>query len=98
VKFEDWDDFLVLSRQIKDDDLLVIVSARKNSVSYISYFDNIFAKVEKYFSQNNRIIIYPQQLDSYGDKFEDLTNSPLVKGIEAIESIGKGIGRIFTKE
>jgi len=96
--FEDWDDFLILSRQITEDDLLVIVSARKNSVSYHSYQDNLMNKTEKYFSRNNRIVIYPQQLDSYRDKYEDLSGSPLTKGIQVIESLGKGIGKIFTKE
>ncbi len=97
-QFEEWEDFLIPSRRITEDDLLIIVSARKNSVSYISYLDNIFSKTEKYFSKNNRIIIYPKQLDYYKDRFEDLANGPIAKGIEAIESLGKGIGKIFTKE
>jgi Kef-type K+ transport system membrane component KefB len=96
--FENWEDFLILSKHINVNDLLIIVSARKNSVSYTPYFDNIFNKTEKYFQNNNRIIVFPQQSDSYSDKFEDLTGSTLTKGFEAIGNLGKGFGKIFNKE
>src|SRR5690554_2147525 len=33
--FTDWDDFLVLSRHIHEDDLFILVSARKGATSYI---------------------------------------------------------------
>jgi Kef-type K+ transport system membrane component KefB len=95
--FEEWEDFLVLARHITSEDLMVVVSARKNSVSYIPYLDTILSKTEKYYPDNNRIVIYPQQVDLLNDKYEDLSGSPITKGIEAIESIGKGIGKIFSK-
>lgn len=96
--FEDWEDFLILSRYIQDEDLMVIISARKNSISYVPYFENIFNKIEKYYANYNRLIIFPQQIESsYGNRIDDLSNSPITKGIEAIETLGKGIGKIFIK-
>ncbi|MDY0313544.1 MAG: cation:proton antiporter [Bacteroidales bacterium] len=96
-EFTEWEDFLILARYIEDDDLFIIVSARRNSFSYVAYFENIFAKIERYYSDYNRIVIFPQQIDSSISQFEDLANNPLTKGIEAIENIGKGIGKIFIK-
>jgi len=94
-EFEQWEDILVLSRKINDDDLIVLVSARKRSVSYMNYLDLIPGKLERHFSKNNKIVVYPQQFDrSYG-KNEDLNSNPLAKGIQAIGSMGNRIGNIF---
>ena len=61
--FDDWEDFLILSREINVDDLLLIISSRKGSVSYINMLDNIPLKLEKHFPNNNKVIIYPQQFN-----------------------------------
>lgn len=59
-RFEDWKDFLVLSRDIREEDIFVLVSAKKGSVSYDNILPSIPAKLEKYFYDKSRIIIYPQ--------------------------------------
>jgi Kef-type K+ transport system membrane component KefB len=58
---DDLEDLLVSSPDIKDDDLLILVSARKYSVSYLNFLDNIPNKIEKHFSNNNKIVVYPLQ-------------------------------------
>ena len=58
---DDLEDLLVSSPDIKDDDLLVLVSARKYSVSYLNFLDNIPNKIEKHFTNNNKIVVYPLQ-------------------------------------
>jgi len=55
------EDLLDSSSDIKDDDLLVLISARKYSVSYLNFLDNIPNKIEKSFTNNNKIVVYPQQ-------------------------------------
>lgn len=57
--FDDWQDFLVLAREVKRDDLLVLVSARKGSAAFMNLLENIPSKMEKHFVDNNRIVIYP---------------------------------------
>lgn len=98
--FEDWEDFLILSRAIQDDDLLMLASARRNSVSYISILDNLPSKLEKHFADNSRVVIYPQQYspDYINDRYEDFNADSLNKGIEAVQKIGKGIGNIFRRD
>lgn len=98
--FTDWEDFLILSREIEPNDLLILNSARKGSISYLPVLEKIPFKLEKYFSENNIIIMYPQNYDGSDlkDIYEDLSSSPLTMGIEAIEQLGKGIGNIFKKD
>lgn len=97
--FDDWDDFLVLARNIQESDLLIIVSSRRGSVSYLSYLDNIPAKLDKHFTPNNKIVIYPQQYHRYElESYEHVSSEPLTKSIETIEKIGKGIGNIFKRD
>ena len=94
--FDDWDHFLALARYIDDEDLIVLVSARKGAASYIPVLDQLPAKLERYFAQNSRLVIYPQQFtDGNGI---DFSMDPLNKGIETIGQIGKGIGGIFQKK
>ena len=95
--FIDWDDFLVLSRNINEDDLLVLVSARKGATSYMGALDKIPAKLDKYFASNDRLIIYPQQYNSDAmiEQYNDFSAEPLNKSIEAVQKISKGIGTIF---
>lgn len=95
--FIEWDDFLILSRNINENDLIVLVTARKGATSYLSNLDKIPVKLEKYFASNNRIIIYPQQYntDSMIEQYNDFSAEPLNKGIEAFQKIGKGIETIL---
>ncbi|MCC8113480.1 MAG: cation:proton antiporter [Bacteroidales bacterium] len=58
---EQWDDFIVISNEVLDDDLFVLIGARANSVSYSSELADIPSFLQKYFSQNNLLFIYPEQ-------------------------------------
>ncbi|PBI90792.1 Glutathione-regulated potassium-efflux system protein KefC [Flavobacterium sp. ACN2] len=95
----DWEDFESISNEIKPTDLVVVNLSRKGSVSYQSIFDKLPTKFEKYFDSNNVMLVYPQddRKESAMDAYEDFTASPLAKGIEAIEQIGRGLGSILKK-
>ena len=58
---ESWDDFIILSSQVGDDDLMVIISARKGSISCTSDTDNMPGYLEKHFSRHNLAMIVPAQ-------------------------------------
>ena len=90
---------MVISRTINEDDLFVLVSARKGSASYMGVLENLPSKLEKHFANNSRLVIYPQQFNqNYGsERYDDITAVPLNKGIKTIQKIGKGIGNIFKK-
>ena len=58
---DDWDDLLLLTGQVNYDHLLVIISARRGSISYDTAFEKLPAQLGKYFSNNSLIILYPDQ-------------------------------------
>ncbi len=60
----DWDDFFLYFKNINEDDLMVLVSARKGSPSHMGILDRLPNKLEKHFSENSKLIIYPRQ---FGD-------------------------------
>jgi Kef-type K+ transport system membrane component KefB len=100
IDFDDWEDFVILGRHIHDDDLIVLVSARRGSVSFVKFLEGIPSRLDKYFSSNNKIIIYPKQnnVDFMEDSYDEIPTEPLSKGIEAVQKIGKGIANIFKSD
>lgn len=97
--FEEVEDFLVLSREIRRDDLIVLVSARKGTLSYHSYMDNIPSKLLRHFESNSFIIVYPEQKQSEtmegGMQSQDLTLTPIQEQIDNLNKIGKAVKKIF---
>jgi len=60
----DWEDLSPVINEINDTDLIILISARRNSVSYNHYFDRLSSKIEKQFVHNNKILIFPRQFSS----------------------------------
>ena len=58
---DEWEDFLIISKDLRGDDLLVVISARKNSVSYNRLFDKLPKQLSKYFQENNVLLLFPEQ-------------------------------------
>ncbi len=56
-----WDDFILMSNKVLADDLLVVVAARPQSVSYASEMAELPSFLQKYYSQNNLMVIFPEQ-------------------------------------
>lgn len=60
-EMESWDDFIMLSNRIQDDDLMVVIGARRTSISFSSDMETLPTFLSRYFSRHNIIIIYPEQ-------------------------------------
>lgn len=56
-----WDDFILHSSDITDEDLLIVVGARKGSVSFNSDLEGLTGYLQKNHSNNNLVVIYPEQ-------------------------------------
>ncbi len=50
-----------ISRDVLDDDLLVAVTARANSVSFTPDLEELPGLLQRYFGRNNLLVIYPSQ-------------------------------------
>lgn len=95
--FDAWEDFLVLSREIRPDDLLVVVSARKNSISWNQNLEGLPVRLDKYFPQNNRILIFPEQIagEVIAEAYEDFSAEPLNKGLATVQRLSRGLGALL---
>lgn len=60
-EMESWDDFLILSTEIKTDDLFIVVYARKGSLSYTGEVDHIPSFLSRHLPAHNIAVIYPSQ-------------------------------------
>jgi nucleotide-binding universal stress UspA family protein len=102
VEFSDWTDFLILARDVKKDDNLIIVLSRKDRPSYNSQMTKIPAYLNKYFQDNNFILIYPVQSAVSGDTNLDLKNpsllEPFTDNIDKLDDIGKTIANLFGRK
>lgn len=58
-----WDDFILLSSEVGPEDLFVIVSARRGSISYSQSQENMPEFLAKNFSGHNLMVIYPEQFN-----------------------------------
>jgi len=92
--FEDWDDFLIMSRDIQSDDNLIIVMSRQNKISYQNAMKKIPYYLNRYFSEHNFILIYPMQLGANDENGHiDLTNASLLSSVSRLE----GFSKLFLK-
>ena len=89
--FKEWDDFLVLSREIKNDDNLIIVMSRKNHISYHTKMAKIPAYLNKYFQKNSFILIYPVQTGIPEDTCDDTPVQPLQRTLVNFEKMFKRV-------
>lgn len=102
-EFSDWEDFLVLSRDIKSDDNLIIVMSRKNRPSYDDNMPKIPKYLNKYFQTNNFMLIFPTQIGvSEETVIDDFKNpsvlEPIKENIGRLDSIGKTISGLFKRK
>lgn len=96
--FDDWNDFLILSRDVRLDDNLIIVLSRKNKKSYHLNMSNVPKYLNKYFQENSFILIYPVQVGTnHAEKF-DLNYPSLLEPIEKLDEIGKTIAGLFKRK
>ena len=90
-EFSNWDDFLIFTREVKKNDLLVIISSRKGHISYHNHQEKLPYYLSTYFTANSFIMLYPQQLER-GFQGHDLryVDGSLAETVaENVVSVGK---------
>lgn len=63
-----WNEMPQLAAQISNDHMLVVITARKGTVSYKTALERLPEEITRFFSGTNLIIIFP---DQYGDSSGD---------------------------
>lgn len=69
IEFSDWEDFLIVFRDVHSDDNLWVVMSRPNGISFTPGINRIPGYLNKYFQQNSFILIYPQQANTVGNRY-----------------------------
>lgn len=92
--FDNWDDFLIFSREVRKDDLLIVVSSRKGHISYLPSHEKLPHYIARYFRESSFIMLYPEQVDR-GLKMDDVqyVDGSLAETItDGMTSVGKAGG------
>ncbi|MBP7220118.1 MAG: cation:proton antiporter, partial [Paludibacteraceae bacterium] len=97
-EFSDWDDFLILSRDIEANDNLIVILSRKDKPSYTPSMQRIPSYLNKYFEGNSYILVYPMQVGVGETSMMDISNPTILEPIEKLDEIGKTIAKIFRKK
>jgi Kef-type K+ transport system membrane component KefB len=97
--FMDWEDFLVLGREVQKNDLFMVISARKGTLSHQALLDKVPSQLSKYFEHNSFTIIFPE-LKGYSEAASNLQldasmPSPIQENIERITKVGKYVKKAF---
>ena len=58
---QSWDDFIVQSADIQEDDLFTVIGARKDSISHTAEFENMPNYLSRNFERHNLMMLYPEQ-------------------------------------
>ncbi len=93
-----WDDLLIVGRHMRENDLLVVITARKNSLSYDPHFEKLPRLLNRYFKETSYLIIYPEQL---GEEFMDRSSldpsmgEVLEEGVKTLDSAGRFVKKMF---
>ena len=94
-RLDDWEDLLILTGQVNYDHLLVVISARRGSISYDSSFEKLPAQLSKYFSNNSLIVLYPDQL---GEPQDAVSFSNPRNEAQHYEKVGKWVYKWFKED
>lgn len=72
--FDNWDDLSLLKNELKTNDLFVIITSRKDHISYNEQLVKLPFYLSTYFKKNSFIVLYPKQLQQ-GVNMEDIQQS-----------------------
>jgi Kef-type K+ transport system membrane component KefB len=64
-----WADFTGLRHEVREDHLLVVITARRGSISWHKSFSRLPSQLEQYFSHTSLLVIYPDQQNESHDSF-----------------------------
>jgi Kef-type K+ transport system membrane component KefB len=89
----------VLNGKVSGNDLLILVSARKGTLSYHHDMENAPTRLQRHFPASNIILIYPEQTEAEafepGIRSEDLILTPIQDQIQNFNRLGRLVKRFF---
>jgi len=97
LELDNWDDLLLVTKDLSYDHLLVIVTGRRGFVSYDKSFDRLPIQISQYFNNNSLMILVP---DQYGDPEENISFSDpwLHSESQTYERVGRWFNKLYKKK
>lgn len=100
-EFSDWNDFLIISRDVKANDNLVVILSRRSGPSHNYHMNKVPNYLNKYFENTSYILIYPIQA-GVADLYMNLKNpsvlEPFQDNLERLNEITNIISNLFKKK
>jgi Kef-type K+ transport system membrane component KefB len=97
-KIDSFEDFDQVSNP-KEDDLFILVTARKQTVSYDFHVDEMAKKLNKNHEFTSFAVFYPELSKALQDgRISDMTTSSLEQNIEKVKQLTEKITGIFKKD
>ncbi len=95
------ENYFMVADDFRSNDLIVVVGARKGTVSYQSYMETIPSRLVRQFDRNNLMLLYPEQRQAetpeVGMKPEDIVLTPIQDQIDNINRLGRIVRRAFKR-
>jgi hypothetical protein len=60
-EMEDWEDVLMIAKQMAKDDMIVLINARPSTPSYNPLFETVPDVLERFFKDHSWMVVYPEQ-------------------------------------
>ena len=60
-EMENWEDVLMIAKQMGPDDMIVMINARPSTPSYNPVFEQVPGMLERFFSNHSYMVVYPEQ-------------------------------------
>lgn len=99
--FDFWRDFSTFAKKNKKDDLMIVVSARKGTISYNEDLTSWHNKLGQSFIESNFVLIYPEQLKSSFEtsiiQANEIDVTYVSKTIKRLQKLSNSIKSIFKK-
>ena len=60
-EMEDWEDVLMMAKQMDKDDMIVMINARPSTPSFNPLFEQVPDMLARFFADHSYMVVYPEQ-------------------------------------
>ena len=61
AKMENWEDVLMIAKQMTKDDMIIMINARPSTPSYNPLFEQVPNMLSRFFMSHSFMLVYPEQ-------------------------------------
>ena len=97
--FREWAEPSGKAVHFREDDLVIFIASRPESVSYKAFFEHIPDKLEEFFGNLSKIMLYPAQFESreLTEGYGDIVSNPFSFSRSAVQKMGREFGGLLKK-